>query len=54
MSNNPFITPFDSLPNTLPIFPLSGAAVMPGAELPLNIFEPRYLNMVNDVMRATE
>lgn len=48
MSSNPFITPFDSLPSTLPIFPLPGAIVMPGAELPLNIFEPRYLNMIND------
>ncbi|MDH3537142.1 MAG: LON peptidase substrate-binding domain-containing protein [Gammaproteobacteria bacterium] len=50
MSHNPFITPFESLPETLPIFPLPGAVVMPGAELPLNIFEPRYLNMVNDAL----
>ena len=32
----------------LPIFPLENAVVMPQAELPLNIFEPRYLNMVHD------
>ena len=50
MSKNPFITPFESLPDTLPIFPLPGAIVMPGAELPLNIFEPRYLNMVSDAL----
>ena len=50
MSKNPFITPFDSLPDTLPIFPLPGAILMPGTELPLNIFEPRYLNMVSDAM----
>ena len=50
MKNNPFVTPFDALPKTLPIFPLPGALVMPGAELPLNIFEPRYLNMVNDAI----
>ena len=50
MSKNPFITPFESLPQTLPIFPLPGAIVMPGAELPLNIFEPRYLNMINDAI----
>ena len=52
MSRNPFITPFDALPETLPIFPLPGAIVMPHAELPLNIFEPRYLNMVNDALTS--
>ena len=52
MSTNPFITPFDSLPSTLSIFPLPGAIVMPGAELPLNIFEPRYLNMINDAIAS--
>jgi len=50
MSHNPFIAPFDQLPGTLPIFPLTGAIVMPGNELPLNIFEPRYLNMVSDAL----
>ncbi len=47
---NPFITPFGQLPASLPIFPLEGAVVMPGAQLPLNIFEPRYLNMVQDAL----
>ena len=47
---NPFITEYHQLPQTLPIFPLTGAVVMPGAQLPLNIFEPRYLNMVQDAM----
>jgi hypothetical protein len=50
MSKNPFITPFDSLPSSLPIFPLPGAILMPQSELPLNIFEPRYLNMINDAL----
>lgn len=50
MTASPFIVPYDQLPETLPIFPLSGAIVMPGNELPLNIFEPRYLNMVNDTL----
>lgn len=50
MSRNPFIAPFDQLPKTLPIFPLPGAIVMPGNELPLNVFEPRYLNMVDDAL----
>jgi hypothetical protein len=50
MSYSPFIAPFEQLPKTLPIFPLAGAIVLPGNELPLNIFEPRYLNMVNDAL----
>lgn len=47
---NPFIPAYQELPSTLPIFPLTGAVVMPGAQLPLNIFEPRYMNMVQDVL----
>jgi Lon protease-like protein len=47
---NPFIPGYQELPATLPVFPLSGAVVMPGAQLPLNIFESRYLNMVQDVL----
>ncbi len=50
MSFNPFIKPFDQLPGTLPVFPLAGSIVMPGSELPLHIFEPRYLNMVSDAI----
>lgn len=40
------------LPTSLPIFPLGGAILLPGEILPLNIFEPRYLNMIDDVMAA--
>ncbi len=50
MSYSPFVVPYDQLPETLPVFPLPGAIVMPGTELPLNIFEPRYLNMVSDAL----
>lgn len=50
MSCSPFIAPYEQLPETLPIFPLPGTIVMPGSELPLNIFEPRYLNMVSDAL----
>jgi len=50
MQPNPFTLPFDKLPVSLPIFPLPGVIVMPGAPLPLNIFEPRYLNMVVDAL----
>ncbi|MGB5260312.1 MAG: LON peptidase substrate-binding domain-containing protein [Gammaproteobacteria bacterium] len=52
MSINPFIAPFEQLPATLPVFPLPGAIVMPGNELPLNIFEPRYLNMISDALSS--
>ena len=48
MSN--FSLNFEVLPVTLPIFPLPNAVVMPGCQLPLNIFEPRYLNMVFDAL----
>jgi Lon protease-like protein len=52
MPTNCFILPFERLPATLPIFPLRNAVVMPGAQLPLNVFEPRYLNMVFDSLGA--
>jgi uncharacterized protein len=42
-------TPAD-LPQKIPVFPLSGALLLPKAELPLNIFEPRYLAMVNHAL----
>ncbi len=40
------------LPRTIPIFPLSGAILFPRASMPLNIFEPRYLNMIDDTIGA--
>ena len=40
----------DELPETIPVFPLTGAILLPGGDLPLNIFEPRYLSMVSDAM----
>ncbi len=52
MSLSPFSPKFSELPSTLPVFPLQHVIVMPGAELPLNIFEPRYLRMVDDAMRT--
>ena len=45
---NPFDPSFERLPDTLPIFPLSGVLLLPGGKLPLNIFEPRYLSMIFD------
>ncbi|MGB0681367.1 MAG: LON peptidase substrate-binding domain-containing protein [Magnetovibrionaceae bacterium] len=41
---------YPALPPTLPIFPLPGALLLPHGRLPLNIFEPRYLNMVEDAL----
>lgn len=41
------------LPGELAVFPLSGAILLPRASLPLNIFEPRYLQLFDDVMRTT-
>ena len=38
------------LPQRIPIFPLTGALLFPRGQLPLNIFEPRYLNMIDDAM----
>lgn len=47
---SPFDPPFDDLPKTIPIFPLSGALLLPDGRLPLNIFEPRYLAMTEDAI----
>jgi Lon protease-like protein len=41
-----------ALPIRFPIFPLPGAILLPGGNLPLNIFEPRYLQMTRDAMRT--
>ncbi len=40
----------EDLPKVIPVFPLDGALLLPGGRLPLNIFEPRYLNMIDDAM----
>ena len=45
------INPAD-LPDTLPLFPLSGAVLLPRARLPLHIFEPRYLAMLEDCLKS--
>ena len=42
----------EDLPAAIPLFPLTGAILPPGAQLPLNIFEPRYLAMFDDAMRG--
>ncbi|MCH7542443.1 MAG: LON peptidase substrate-binding domain-containing protein [Proteobacteria bacterium] len=44
--------PGDKLPAVLPVFPLAGVLLLPKGKLPLNIFEPRYLNMIRDALGA--
>ena len=41
------------LPETIPVFPLPGALLLPRARLPLNIFEPRYLAMLEDTLKTS-
>lgn len=41
-----------SAPEVIPIFPLPGALLLPRGRLPLNIFEPRYLQMVDDALKT--
>lgn len=47
-----FSISYDDLPAEIPVFPLEGVLLLPRGQLPLNIFEKRYLAMVDDAMRA--
>ncbi|KQB96664.1 ATP-dependent protease [Loktanella sp. 1ANDIMAR09] len=40
------------LPDTIPVFPLPGALLLPRARLPLHLFEPRYIAMLDDVLKT--
>lgn len=40
-------------PQIVPVFPLTGALLLPGGRMPLNIFEPRYLAMIDDAIGGT-
>ncbi len=42
------------LPDTIPVFPLPGALLLPRARLPLHIFEPRYLQMLEDALKTPQ
>jgi Lon protease-like protein len=42
----------NSLPKKIPVFPLSNFIIFPKTTVPLNIFEPRYIDMINDSMKA--
>jgi len=49
---SPIQTRYEDLPDELAVFPLSGALLLPYGRLPLNIFEPRYLNMALDSLQS--
>tara|TARA_B100000575_G_C23000352_1_gene576443 strand:- start:304 stop:948 length:645 start_codon:yes stop_codon:yes gene_type:complete len=42
------------LPNEIPVFPLSNFILFPKTTVPLNIFEPRYIDMINDAMKSNK
>jgi Lon protease-like protein len=46
------VNPETPVPSVLPVFPLTGSLLLPGTLLPLNIFEPRYRNLVTDALEA--
>ena len=52
MAMNPVYVGASGLPAAIPVFPLAGALLLPRGELPLNIFEPRYLAMIDDAIKA--
>ena len=44
----------EDLPNKIPVFPLSNFIIFPKTTVPLNIFEPRYIEMINDSMKSNK
>jgi Lon protease-like protein len=52
MDEESHATVFRDLPQMLPVFPLTGALLLPGGRLPLTIFEPRYLQMAEHALGA--
>lgn len=50
MTRNPFAAEQEALPRILPIFPLPAVLLLPRGRLPLNVFEPRYLAMIEDAL----
>jgi len=51
-AGNHSYTTLSDLPETVAIFPLSGALLLPSGNMPLNVFEPRYLAMIDDAVRT--
>lgn len=52
MTRSRFDPAFHDLPGEIPVFPLSGVLLLPGGHLPLNIFEPRYLAMIDSALKS--
>ena len=44
----------EDLPNIIPVFPLSNFIIFPKTTVPLNVFEPRYIDMINDSMKSNK
>ena len=44
----------EELPNKIPVFPLSNFIIFPKTTVPLNIFEPRYIDMINDSIKSNK
>ena len=44
----------EDLPNKIPVFPLTNFIIFPKTTVPLNIFEPRYIDMINDSMKSNK
>ena len=42
----------NDLPKTIPVFPISNFIIFPNTTVPLNIFEPRYIEMINESMKS--
>ena len=51
VGNARYLTESD-LPKTIPVFPLSGVLLLTGGQMPINIFEPRYLAMIDDALKT--
>lgn len=52
MSKPRLIETLEQLPDHLPVFPLAGALMLPRGQMPLNVFEPRYLEMIDAALRG--
>ena len=48
------MTKVENLPKIIPVFPLSNFIIFPNTTVPLNIFEPRYVEMINDSMKTNK
>ncbi len=53
-AGNVSYTKADDISDIIPVFPLTGALLLPSAQMPLNIFEPRYLEMIDDALRGEQ